>query len=625
MASRTPTRRADRPSPRHAFPLRGGRRPSPWGILEVAIYVGIAFLLIWPVTFHLNSRFVGWRDAHYDLWLTWRVGELLRHGQLALHIPDVIWPYGSDVRLLDGQLPAFVGGLWQAIASPFLAFNLGLVTASLANMWAGRRIAKLFTNDRAVWIFTALAFATAPAIAARLVVHFTMYYAFTAALIVEEGIRVARGDRPLRPVRLAVLLLLAYLCSVYYLVFGVVAFGVMVLTSSARSEGLARTAARLSAGLVLVGALLLPFAIPRLSLDRAERAHGREPVLLDFAFRSGADALSIVAQPATSTLDLPGESRLREHFRTNVHESTIFPGFLLLGALSGLVLLRGPLRRPLLLSTLTLWFLSLGPSLKIDGTFLFTSGGRPVGWMPYTGLFALPGFASLRSPNRASFTIAAVLAGTLAMSMTWLLSRLRLRRHRLILSVTAAGLLATNLLIPVEASNLQGTASFHRGLEQVARTARPGQSMVEVPADCTFSRLLWSVDLQILHRAPLVGCQASPSSIPWASGLGLYHRSRALAGLRCRPGRLGAYGATSFTARDEFGLNDVADLRRELGVRYYLVDRYRLRGARCRQRLGPVVQLLASTFDVLGSDRRWMVIDAGPEVTGHPGSPGAGG
>jgi hypothetical protein len=618
--------RAAQDAPPHTGPvrvrhrIRGHVRPATErrsvssAALEWGIYVVASLLLMWPVTLHLSSKFLGWKDAHYYMWLTWRVGDMIRHGHIMLRIPDVVWPYGSDLRLLDGQLPTAIGGLWQAIAPPFLGFNLALVTASLLNMWAGRRIARLFSQDRTVWIMTALAFATAPAIAARLVVHITLYFAFSAALIVEEGIRVARGDHPVRPVRLGLLLFVAYLCSVYYLVFGAVAFLLLVATSRLRREGIGRTALRTAGALGLLAVVLLPFAIPRLALDRAERAEGRNPIRLSPAFQAEADALSVVAQPATTSLDLPGEWRLREHFRkNNVHESTIFPGFLLLGGLSGLALLRLPLRMPLVISTLTLWLLSLGPSLKFDGRFVFATGQQPVAWMPYTPFFWVPGLASLRSPNRVSFTVAALLAAALAASMGHVFRRYGARWQRLALSLAAATLLATNLLLPARGSTLQGSIHMHRALEEVAKRARPGQSMVQIPADCTSTKLLWDVDLQILHRTPLVGCQASAAAIPWASGLELYHRSSGLAGLRCHPEFLVAGVKSSFMRHYRFRLGDVAELRRDLGVRFFLVDREALsRG--CPSRLDPAVRLLVTRFEVLSQTPDWMVIDTGPSI-----------
>src|SRR5207253_7253479 len=106
--------------------------------------------------------------------------------------------------------------------------------------------------------------------------------------------------------------------------------------------------------------------------------------------------------------------------------------------------------------------------------------------------------------------------------------------------------------------------------------------------------LLWDVDLQIVHRTPLVGCEASPSSIPWQSGLALYHRSHGLAGLRCDPRVLGYAGTTTFTKSVRFGIQDVPALRRELGVRFYLVDRKVARD--CQSRLAPAIRLLTSHY-----------------------------
>lgn len=578
--------------------------------LELTVYLCTSLVMLWPLTFELGSRIAGWKDARYYTWATWKAGEMLSSGDLTLRVRDIVWPYGVDVRHIDGHLPTLIGGLWNLVATPELAQNLSLLTAVALSLWAGRRLGKVFSSDRAVWVLTAIAFATAPAIAARLEVHLTMTYAFPVALLVEEGVRMAWEDRPLRPIRLGLLLFVAYLCGIYFVVFGAIAFGLIVLLASS-PRAVPRTLLRGAGGVALALVLLSPFLVARLDLDRAEREAGRNPELLASTFKSSADGLAIVTQPLTSTIEVPGMSVLRRHFLKNVHESTIFPGFLLLGGVAGMVFLRSRLRWSLLFTSLALWLLALGTSLKIDGRYLIAeqaaTTARPTAWLPYAAFLQVPGLASLRSPNRASFTLAAVLTAATALALGWLFARFGRTWQRVAMSAAAGGLLLTNLLIPIHTEELVTSPALGDAFRVVAQRVRPGESMVEVPADCP--KQTQSVSFQILHRTPLVGCQTSSAAVSWSS-LELYRRSAALAALRCDPRRIGARLRTPFTRDEGFDARDVASLRAQMGVRFYLVDKRALEEPTCervRERLS-----VLEPYELVGEDSEWIVLDTGP-------------
>jgi hypothetical protein len=573
---------------------------------EGAVYVGVALLMMWPVTVHLASRFAGWKDAQYYTWLNWSVGQMIRSGHIGLRLPGAVYPYGLDLRLVDGQLPTLIGGLWNAVAGPYLAQNLGLMTGTLLNLWAGRRIGALFSERREVRALTAIAFATAPSIAARLDVHFTLYYAFPAALLVEDAVRVARGDHPIRPIRLGLLLLVAYLCGIYVLVFGAIAYALIVVYSIRPLSAFPRALTRGAAGVAIALVLMSPFLWARIQHDRADAAEGLDTVLLKRTFIAEADALSIAAQPTTSTVELPGAERLSRSFRVNVAESTLFPGFLLLGGVAGLVCLRSPMRWPLLIAASGVWLFSLGSSLKVDGTFAFTAGGAPVAWLPYTALINVPGLGSLRSPNRASVAIAAVLAVPFAMSAAWLFERSSARRQRIALVLVAGIVMTTNLLIPIHEGTVPGDEDVHRALVEVAQLARPGDTILRVPADCDTGGMLF----QVLHRTPEVSCGSSAAAISW-SELGAYRESAPLAALRCNPARLGPV-TTDFRSAVSFGAHDIAELRQSFGVRFFLIDLRRARSDRCSN-VKPALSTL-ERYEHLGEDENLLVVDTGAFV-----------
>ncbi|MDQ3984972.1 MAG: hypothetical protein M3280_00505 [Actinomycetota bacterium] len=576
-------------------------------LLEWAILAAVAVGLMWPVPLHPSTSFVGFEDAHYYLWLEWRVGELIQSGDiLSMHIPDVVVPFGVDIRLLDGQLPTLFGGLLNLVAGPLLAYNLGLLSATALNLWAGRRLGKLFSDDRRVWVIVAVAFAAGPPIMLRSFVHFTMYFAFTAPLLVEEGVRVARGDFPVRWVRTGLLLFLAYLCSIYFLIFGGIAFALIVLVSSSDMSTLGRRAVAISgAGLVAL-VLMTPFLVPRLQLDRAEREAGADPSLLDDTFRAGADVFSIAAQPEGTLWDLPYSERLRANFRRdNVHEATVFPGFILLLALGALILLRSPLRRSFLVASLALWILSLGTALKIDGVIQVASRGDPVAWLPFTGLIHMPGLGSLRAANRASYTLVAVLAAALALTIGFLFARLTSERQRWLVTAASGLVLAFNLILPVPTADLDLTPETLAALEDVNRRAGDDDTVLLVPTDC-IGETAADVKLQIIHQVPAVGCQSSPSALPWFSKLDLYARSEPLASLRCRKGRL-LRVETDFDRSVTFEPNDLTQLRAALGVRFVVVDKLLVARPSCGS-VRPAVERLRA-LDVLGEDGRWLIVD----------------
>ena len=174
--------------------------------------------------------------------------------------------------------------------------------------------------------------------------------------------------------------------------------------------------------------------------------------------------------------------------------------------------------------------------------------------------------------------------------------------------------MATNLLIPIHQIQIEGSPALHEALREVAARARPGESVLEVPADCK----IWSVLFQVLYRAPVVGCHTSPSAVPWSSDLELYKESGALAALRCHPDRIGNFVRTGFTGDEQFNADDLSALQRDFGTRFFLIDRRAL--DRC-ERVAAALPLL-ERYETIGGDDRWLVIDVGspPAPSPDPGS-----
>ncbi|HXK12835.1 MAG TPA: hypothetical protein VMT70_24590, partial [Vicinamibacteria bacterium] len=327
----------DRPAP--AFEGVGVDRSTPrrrWAApAELLGYVVIVIATTWPLVNHLGDQVTGFGDARYFVWLGWRVGRLISSGHLLpTFIPDVVWPYGFDLRLGEGYLPMVVNGLWNLVAPPVAAYNLSLLTATGINLWAGRRLGKLVSADRLVWMLAAVAFATAPSLSIRLLGHHAVYFAFPTALVVEEAALFSTGRTAVRWVRLGLLWFLCYLCASYFLIGSAIVYAAMCLAGARRRPLSRRILVEIGAALALTAALMAPFLWKRAELERAETAAGRRSNY-DFDYRFyAADGLALVAQPPGSTIDVPGMRALGSGFADNVPEGTIFPGLLLLTGLA---------------------------------------------------------------------------------------------------------------------------------------------------------------------------------------------------------------------------------------------------------------------------------------------------
>ena len=262
--------------------------------------------------------------------------------------------------------------------------------------------------------------------------------------------------------------------------------------------------------------MLTPFLVSRVRFDRDERNRGAETQLVGDSNLFSADALSIVAQPTRSTVLLPRPDRGRPELcsgsstRPTRSSGRSSPGFLLL--VGGVVFLtrRDRRRSRSRWSAAVMWVLALGPSLKFGGDFVWEHAGKPVSWLPYRLVLAVPALGALRAPFRTGYVLVAVLVAAppsrcIACSRTG-------RGTRSIVAIGSAVLLATNLLAPAP----HGHARHHPGERARAAGDRAGgatgDTVLAVPADCdpTF------VSYQVFHHAPVVGCAGSFAANPWS-------------------------------------------------------------------------------------------------------------
>ncbi len=410
--------------PRRRWLHRLGGLWDPGSRVEQLVYAAAIVLVLWPGILHARTQILGaGDDARYYTWLGWTMGRSIAHGHLVpFHAGNVIHPFGLDLRLLDGYLPSYVSGLFNLVVGRVLAFNLTFVAGAVLNVYAARVLARRLTGRRFLQVIGTVAFLTAPPVALNVQLGLLpLFWAFTAPLLVADALDVASGLRPVRPVRLAILLVLAYLCSVYFLVFGGLAYAVIVGITALRQRDWRFVTKMAGAALVAV-VVLLPFVVPRIQFDRQESAHGVDTELLSDSNFFSADAASIVAQPTRSTFLLPRptfveKSIVRLPDVRYAIEATIFPGFLLLFGFVAFLFGRERRRLPLWVAAAVLFVFGLGPSLKVGGNFVWKHGGTPVSWLPYRLLLAIPGLGALRAPVRVEYVLVALLVAATVVAL----------------------------------------------------------------------------------------------------------------------------------------------------------------------------------------------------------------
>jgi hypothetical protein len=560
---------------------------------------------------------VGAGDGEFYLWLGWRMARLVEAGSSPLHIPDAVYPEGYDVALGDGVGAYLLLAAVNLVArNPYVALNLTVAGAFFANCLAGRRLARVSgATNRVVWVVTALALAASPAIVNRASAHFHFCFVFISALVVAEAVLVARGQH-VRPVRVGVLLGVAFYLSFYWFMTSVVAFLAIVAVAAVRDSSVRAAGGRVAVALGLALVLVLPLAIPRLELASREREAGgvvnlqtleNEQSVVDFS----ADLLAVWTPPESTRLDFPGARAVARSFTGNELESVIFPGFLSLAALIAFAFVRSPLRAPILAATITIWVLSLGPALHVAGRVARGGDGDALRFLPAQLFLAVPGLDVLRTPSRIALSLSALCCVALAVVGQRVVDRVHGQLGRLAVGALAVVLLAA-CAVSVVWSPRKLEPSFQAALARIDRTAAPSEAVAEVPFDAIGT--VRTARFQLLHRRPMVGFYGQYAAIPWFSGIEHLKQSRPLAQLRCEPERLG-FARVPFAPGLRPDGDEVESLA-EVGVRYLLVDELRLAAPVCDRRRRSIEAILARAT-VLARTSDWRVLRLDASVAGR--------
>jgi len=592
---------------------------SGWRAHVEGLVVGVvtALVVVSPFTSSpAASRWVGAYDAPYNAWLGWRMSESIRSGTIVpLEVSDALWPVGIDLLVTDGWLPAYVTAWWNLTGvGPYAAYNLTLVLGVALNVWAASRLAGAFTDRRGLALLLGVAYAVAPAVAAPVQAHAALAWSFTLPLLVRAAVRQARGEAAVRPLALGGLFVLAFACSTYHLVMGGLVYALVAALWPASAVRTRAAVVRVGAAVAVALIVLSPFLVARFSFEADEVAAGAtDRVRVADAFLLSSDALATLVPPQELVIDLPAP---RPSLGPEAFASLrlAFCGFVLLGAGGFAWVLHRRGAGALTASAGVVWLLGLGPGLRVAGAYVADGGSvvSSLAWLPFRVVVALPGLGNLRAPSRVSYALCAVLVALAALGLEEAVARSG-RRARVGLGAALAVGLALSVLGPLPTSDLGVTPPVAAALAAIDQRGTPGDAVLVVPFGCRLDdpRI---VALQIEHGQPSLGCSTSRAATPFASGLDAWGSSAGLHALWCDDGSVGQVFPDD--APDALADESLDELRRDLGVRFVLLDRGATVSTSCPW-LADGVALLVERGEVLGDDGSWFVLDLG---TGDPGA-----
>lgn len=524
-----------------------------WHLVASVVALLLVVLMFWPISNWSSQLFGGNGDGYNWRWQIWRMSQEFRQWHIfPTRFDDVIAPYGVDLRLNDGYLSMYIGGLWNLITGPTLAYNMTLATSVILNFFSARKLSLAISNSQVTGIVAGVVMATAPSITMRQMGHLNLCFTFVMCLAAFEGIKLL-GQKEVRIWQPTLVLSLAFFSSFYFFVLSGVFYAACVLIRITRnystSRGSLRTSiARITTVLAIVGIVISPFILARLHHDSAERSAGAPAASSrtdEYMFYS-ADPRTFFIPASDARVQLPQVSDFRRNTSPNTVENTPFPGYVALLAV-GLLLLSVRKWRWIVASLWSIFtILSLGPTLiwGADSRFSFffphalveSASSQPITWLPYGDLTAIPGLSALRTPNRFAMILPVIGVIALAALAKEFSKQQWNTRTRGIVLVSMVLLVLPNL----RSSNYWYDTSFSNPVEQALDVIRkdPAETRVLVAGqNCV--QTIFMANLQVEHLHPMIGCQTFSAAVPWYSSLEEYRDSSALAALQCDPNSFG--------------------------------------------------------------------------------------
>lgn len=532
-----------------------------WFIVACSISLSLVLVMFWPISNWSTQLFGGNGDGYNWRWQIWRMSQEFRR----LHIfptrfDDVIAPYGVDLRLNDGYLSMYIGGLWNLITGPTLAYNMTLATSVILNFFSARKLSLTVSSSQVVGIIAGITMATAPSITLRQMGHLNLCFSFVMCLAAIEGIKLI-GNSKVRVWQPTLVLILSFFSSFYFFVLSAIFYTSCVLIHLVKNFGalkpsLSSSIVRLTSVALITGIIISPFIWTRLHHDNAERIAGAPASSArtdEYMFYS-ADPRTFFLPPSDARIQLPQTLEARKNTSPNTVENTPFPGYVSLIAVA-LVIIFVRKWRWVIASLWSLFtILALGPSLIWGAdsqlNFFFpnavveSKNFQPVSWLPYADVTTIPGFSALRTPNRFAMILPVISVIALAALANEFFRRLRTGRV-----ISCCISIIVLLIIPsFRNSNYWYDTSFSVQVERALKVIREDKSDSRVfVAGQNCLQTIFMANLQVEHRHPIVGCQTFSAAVPWYSGLALYRNSSAIAAVQCDPTTFGLSPMNSIT------------------------------------------------------------------------------
>lgn len=518
-----------------------------WLLISCAVSLTLVVLMFWPISNFSSHLFGGNGDGYNWRWQIWRMSQEFRQWHIfPTRFDDVISPYGVDLRLNDGYLAMYIGGLWNLIARPTLAYNMTLATAVILNFLAARKLSLSISNSQITGIIAGIVMATAPSITLRHMGHLNLCFTFVLCLAAVEGIKLLEESN-IRIWQPVLILALAFFSSFYFFVLSGIFYAACALIRLAKSFGgneqsVKTSLARLTSVAIITGIFISPFILARLHHDSVERTAGAPAASArtdEYMFYS-ADPRTFFLPPSDARIQLPQSAEIRRNTSPNTVENTPFPGYLALLSVASIILFVRKWRWFIASLWSIFTILALGPTLiwgaESQLAYFFPHAvvesaiSEPITWLPYGDLTAIPGLSALRTPNRFAMILPVIGVIALAAIANEILKRQLSRKNRSLMLALVALLVVPNL----RSSDYWYDTSFSSPVTQALDIIRqdPTEARVFVAGqNCV--QTISMANLQVEHLHPMIGCQTFSAAVPWYSSLEEYRNSSAVAALQC--------------------------------------------------------------------------------------------
>jgi hypothetical protein len=192
------------------------------------------------------------------------------------------------------------------------------------------------------------------------------------------------------------------------------------------------------------------------------------------------------------------------------------------------------------------------------------------------------------------------------------------RRGRTLAGIAATALLLTNLQLPINTASVEIAPEEQSWLRAIADRAQPGDVVLNMPSDCLGQmgrQAVW----QMYHKLPFVGCQGYTAQLPVYSGMDAY-LTESMAAVRCMPSVFSRRAGLPFASTLVLLPDDISRLRRDLGVRFVVIDKVALGELpECREgRLNGEVDGLRTWYSVVGESTDILVLDTEGSTASDP-------